>query len=174
MRILLIIPKISCKTEIKFSRSDPLRVKTTVTLKDFVNDCLLKYFLVFNSPQTTSSWLYLNILLTLKRFTEFWPKIRAINLETKCWHLHYLATGFPLFLVSWNLVWKDYQVCFRTSFWKNYINSIWNVTSFKNWNCSSRHNKQKKILQNVSESILPLLTHPRPFQIQFPWTFWYF
>ena len=66
---------------LNFSRSAPFHMKTTVSLKYHVNDCLWKPFLDFNAPQTPSNLDLLTILVTLRLFTLFEPKIRTIKLQ---------------------------------------------------------------------------------------------
>ena len=56
-------------------------MKTRVSLKYFVNDCLWKHCFASNSPQTPSNLISLIILVTLSSFTQFEPKIRAIKLQ---------------------------------------------------------------------------------------------
>ena len=56
-------------------------MKTRVSLKYFVNDCLWKHFFASNSPQTPSNLIYLTILVTLRPFTHFKPKFGAIKLQ---------------------------------------------------------------------------------------------
>ena len=56
-------------------------MKTIVNLKYFGNDCLWKYLFAFNSPQNPSNLIFFRILLTLKPFAEFLPKIKAIKLQ---------------------------------------------------------------------------------------------
>ena len=56
-------------------------MKTTVSLKYFVNDCLWKHFIASTSPQTPSNFISLTILVTQRPFTEFYLKIRAIKLQ---------------------------------------------------------------------------------------------
>ena len=54
-------------------------MKTGVSLKYFVNDCIWKQFLGSKSPQTSSNLISFTILVTLKPSTQFLPKIRAIK-----------------------------------------------------------------------------------------------
>ena len=56
-------------------------MKTRVTLRYFVNDCLWNYFLASNAPQTTLNLIYLSILLILRPFTQLQPKFTAIELQ---------------------------------------------------------------------------------------------
>ena len=42
-----------------------------VCLKYFVNDCLWKQYLAFNSPQTPSNLICLTIFVTLRPLTQF-------------------------------------------------------------------------------------------------------
>ena len=46
-------------------------MKTRVTLKHVVNDCLWKQTFASNPPQTPSNLIYLTILVTLRPFTQF-------------------------------------------------------------------------------------------------------
>ena len=54
-------------------------MKTRVSLKYFVNDCLWKHSFASNWPQTPLNLISLRILVTLKPFTQFKTKIRAIK-----------------------------------------------------------------------------------------------
>ena len=54
-------------------------MKTRVSLKYFVNDCLWKPFFDSNLPQTSSNLISLTILLTLKPFTLFGALITHIT-----------------------------------------------------------------------------------------------
>ena len=56
-------------------------MKTKISLKNVVNDCLSKPFSESNSPQTPSKLISLTILVILKPFTLFKPKIRKIKLQ---------------------------------------------------------------------------------------------
>ena len=56
-------------------------MKTRVSLKYLVNDCLWKTFFDSNSPQAPSNLTPLTILVTLIPFTLFSPTMRAINLQ---------------------------------------------------------------------------------------------
>ena len=46
-------------------------MKTRVSLKDFVNDFLWKFFCDFNSPKTSSKLISLSILVTVRPFALF-------------------------------------------------------------------------------------------------------
>ena len=46
-------------------------MKTTVSLKHFVNDCLWKKFFASIWPKAPSNLTYLTILVTLRPFTQF-------------------------------------------------------------------------------------------------------
>ena len=70
MKILLVLAKISWKQKLNFSRSALFNMKTRVSLRYFVNDCLWKHFLSSNSPQTPSNLIYFSILLTVRPFTQ--------------------------------------------------------------------------------------------------------
>ena len=59
-------------------------MKTRVSLKYFMNDCLWKHFLASNVPQTPSNLISMTVLITLRSFTQFQPKIRAIKLQKNC------------------------------------------------------------------------------------------
>ena len=56
-------------------------MKTRVSLKYFLNDCLWKQFFAFNSLQTFSNLISWPILVSLRPFTQFYSKIRAIKLQ---------------------------------------------------------------------------------------------
>ena len=57
-------------------------MKTRVTLKYFVIDCLWKYFFfVSDSHHTPSSLIAVIILVVLRPFTQFQSKIRVIKLQ---------------------------------------------------------------------------------------------
>ena len=58
-------------------------MKTRVSLKYFVIDCLQKDFFNPNWPQTSSKLIYLKILVTLRLLTLFQRKIRAIKLQNR-------------------------------------------------------------------------------------------
>ena len=58
-------------------------MKTRVSLKYFVNDCLWKPFFDYNSPQITLKLISMTILVTLRPFTLFKPKITAIKLKKR-------------------------------------------------------------------------------------------
>ena len=59
------------KQKLNFFCSILFHMKTRISLRYFVNDCLWKHFLASNSPQTSSNLIYLSILLTLMPFTQF-------------------------------------------------------------------------------------------------------
>ena len=67
---LLIPAKTLQKWKLNFSLSALFYMKTTVSLKYFVNDCLWKHFLKSNSPQTHSISISLTILVTLRPLTR--------------------------------------------------------------------------------------------------------
>ena len=56
-------------------------MKTRVSLKYFVNDSLWKQFFASNLPQNPSNLISLPILLPLRPFTQFSPKIRLTELR---------------------------------------------------------------------------------------------
>ena len=56
-------------------------MKTRVSLKYFVNDCLWKHFFDSNTPQTLSNLISLTVMVTLRPFTLFQCKIREIKLQ---------------------------------------------------------------------------------------------
>ena len=56
-------------------------MKTRVSLKYFVNDSLWKQFFASNLPQNPSNLISLPILLPLRPFTKFSPKIRVTELR---------------------------------------------------------------------------------------------
>ena len=74
MKILLILAK-------TFSRSALFHMKTTVTLKYFMNKCLWKYAFAFISPQAPPNLISLTILVDPRSFAQIQPKIRAIKLK---------------------------------------------------------------------------------------------
>ena len=67
--------------EIKLFPFSLLHLKNGVSLKYFVTDCLWKSFFDSNSSQTSSKLISLTILVTMRLFTMFYFKIRAIKLE---------------------------------------------------------------------------------------------
>ena len=71
------------KQKSNFSTSVLLHMKTRVNLKYPANGCLWKHFFASNSTQTPSNLIYLTIFVTLRPFTQFQPKIRAIKLQKK-------------------------------------------------------------------------------------------
>ena len=81
MKILLILAKNSGKIEIKFFLQYAISHKTRVSLKYFVNDYFRKEFFASNSPQTSSNLICLRILVTLRPFTQFKPKIREVKFQ---------------------------------------------------------------------------------------------
>ena len=54
-------------------------MKTSVSLKYFMNDRLWKHFFASNSPQFPSNLISLTSLVTLSPFTQFQLKIIAIK-----------------------------------------------------------------------------------------------
>ena len=72
-------------------------VKTIVSLKCFVSDCLWKPFLDCKLAQAPLNLILLTILVTVlpRIFTWFWPKVGAFD-----W--------------GWHLLFKIFEVCFRT------------------------------------------------------------
>ena len=56
-------------------------MKTRVSRKYFVDDCVWKQFFASNSPQTPSNLISFTILLALRFFTQFLAKIGAIKLQ---------------------------------------------------------------------------------------------
>ena len=54
-------------------------MKTKVSLKYFVSYCLWKLFLILTRPQTPSNYISLTFLVTVRSFTLFKPKIKAIE-----------------------------------------------------------------------------------------------
>ena len=58
-------------------------METRASLKYFVNGCLYKHVFASNLPQTRTNLISLAILVTLRPFTQFQPKIRAIKLQKK-------------------------------------------------------------------------------------------
>ena len=67
--------------KINFSRSALFYMETRVYLKYFFEQLCLETFFDSISPQTPSNLTSLNILVALRSFTMFWPKIRAIKLQ---------------------------------------------------------------------------------------------
>ena len=67
--------------KLKFSGSAKFYMKTRLSLKYFVNDCLWKHFFDSNSPQNPSKLISLTLLGTLRPFTQFCPKVRANKLQ---------------------------------------------------------------------------------------------
>ena len=59
------------KQKLNFSRCALFHLKTGVSFKYFVTECLWKSFLDSNSPQISSNLIYLIILETLKTITLF-------------------------------------------------------------------------------------------------------
>ena len=58
-------------------------MKTTVSLKYFVNDGFWKQLFASKSPLTPSNLISLTVLVTLKLFAQFKHKIRAILASCK-------------------------------------------------------------------------------------------
>ena len=56
-------------------------MKTRASLKHFLNDCLWKHAFASNFPQTPLNLFSLTVLVTLRPFRHFQPKIRAIKLQ---------------------------------------------------------------------------------------------
>ena len=56
-------------------------MKAKVSLRYFLNDCLSKDISDSNSIQIPLNLISLAILVTWRRFAEFWFKIRAIKLQ---------------------------------------------------------------------------------------------
>ena len=56
-------------------------MKTRISLKYFVNDCLWPPFLDSNLHQAPSDLIFWTILVTLRPFTFFQAKSRAIKLQ---------------------------------------------------------------------------------------------
>ena len=54
-------------------------MKTKVSLKYFVSYCLWKLFLILNRPHTPSNFISFTFLVTVRSFTLFKPKIKAIE-----------------------------------------------------------------------------------------------
>ena len=88
-------------------------MESRVSLKYFVNGCLWKQFFACNSPKTTLNLISLIILVTLRLFTQFYPKIRANKLQESDKTCLTLQLLFRSFHGSRNLILKDFQVCFR-------------------------------------------------------------
>ena len=58
-------------------------MKTRVSLKYFVNNCLWKTFFDCNSPQTPSNVISLIIMVTLRSFTLFNLKLEQLSCKKK-------------------------------------------------------------------------------------------
>ena len=58
-----------------------LHMKTRVSIKYFVNDCLWKLFFDSNYPQIPANVIPLTILVPLRPFTLFYPKVGAIKFQ---------------------------------------------------------------------------------------------
>ena len=58
-------------------------MKTRVSLKCFVNDCLCKPFFDSNSSQTPTNLISLTNLVALRAFTLLKPKISAVKLQKR-------------------------------------------------------------------------------------------
>ena len=56
-------------------------MKTRVSLKYFVIDCLWRHFFASILLQTPQSLILLTIVVILRPFTQFQPKIRASNMQ---------------------------------------------------------------------------------------------
>ena len=69
------------KQKLIFSCCALFHVKTRVRLKYFVNSCLLKFFFDYNLPQIPLNVIFLIFLVTLRLFTLFQHKMRAIDIE---------------------------------------------------------------------------------------------
>ena len=54
-------------------------MKTRVSLKYFVNDCLWKHSFAFNLPQILSNLISLKILVTVRPFTKFYLKLEQLS-----------------------------------------------------------------------------------------------
>ena len=67
------------KQKLNFSISALFLMETRVCLNYFVNGYLWKNFFAFMSAQTTWNLISLTILVNLRPFTKFHPKIRAIK-----------------------------------------------------------------------------------------------
>ena len=81
MKILLMLAKTLEKQKLNFSCSVLFHMKTRVSLKYFVNDCVWKPLFDSNSTQTRSKLISMTILVTPWPFTLLLPKIRAIKLQ---------------------------------------------------------------------------------------------
>ena len=93
-------------------------MKTRVTLKYFVSHILWKHFSGSNLPQTPSNLISLKILVALRPWTLFSPKIRAIKWQKSPKIILSWLLFFRIFHSGWNLVLKQFQVCFRMLFRK--------------------------------------------------------
>ena len=71
IKISSVLAKISWKKKkLSFSSSALFHIKTALCLKDFVNDCVWKQPLAFNSSQTPSNFIRLTIFVPLRSFTQ--------------------------------------------------------------------------------------------------------
>ena len=77
IKILLSSEKTSAKQKLNFSRGALFSVKTRISLKDFVNDCLLKQFFASTSHRTRSNLISLTILV--KTFHSFNQKLEQLS-----------------------------------------------------------------------------------------------
>ena len=113
MKVSLILAETLKKQELNFSRYALFHMKNRVTFKYFVSYCLWKHFLDSNLPQTTSNLISSKFSVTLIPLTLFEPEIRAIKLQKspKICNTWLLLSRF--FYWGWNLVLKEFQVCFR-------------------------------------------------------------
>ena len=111
-------------------------LKTRFRLRYFVSYCLWKPFFdsifFFNSVSLTpSNLISLKFLVTLRLFTLFYPKIRAIKWQKSpkiCFA--WLVTAFPIFSMRLISNIKRTSSCFRTFFRKK--KTSLNLTIFKN------------------------------------------
>ena len=72
MAILSVLAKISRKIEIELFRSYlTFRLKTRVSLKYLVNDCILKHLFASNLRQTLPKQIFLKAFITLRPLTQF-------------------------------------------------------------------------------------------------------
>ena len=119
-----------------------------VCLKYFVRGCLCKYFFDSNSPQAPSSVACLRIFITLSHLTQFYPEIRANQLEKVLKfvlldnyfsdRINYVQFWYWLSSLVWDVFFK-----------KDKVNTSQNMTVFKSFTCWYRHEKRKKILKTI-------------------------
>ena len=108
-------------------------MKLRISQKDFANDCLWKQLFASNSSQIPSNIVSLKMLLTLRLFTQFWPKIRAIKLQKRArlsltWKLFSRSFGLYqwIFLVPY-LATSGNTQCWKNLFWHPVFSTTWEL-----------------------------------------------